>query len=874
MNAERHPPKPGPQLRARLLLSSAAAAIVCVMSAPAPARAQAFQGNAAVSAGAATRIVTGPTSETIRVDSPSAILDWKPNDAAIGGPPIDFLPSGNIATFQNGPNNPSFMVLNRIVPVDPSRAIALNGTVISQIQSLVGTARGGTVAFYSPGGILIGGKAVIDVGNLLLTTIAPFVNGAGSFFIANTYGLNGAVDPKSKITIAAGARISALNPGSYIAMAAPVIEQHGIVKADGSIAYVAGEAVTLTINNGLFDIQVKTGSSSAANTLVHDGTTGGPASTGPGDNQRIYMVAVPKNAAITALLQGNVGFDAAAVAGVRNGEIVLSAGRAVTAADAFVAQPGQGASFRIQGGSFTSDVIGSAATDFIVDSVNADTGFSGNVSLQGDARAHVEAPAGRTVTVAGNLILRSDQDFSNSGGSFGAQGGEAAILTTGGTVRIDGTALLSAIGQGGFNTSGNLAGIGTGGVAEVKVTGGSVQIGGSLTADASGFAGNGAVPSANGAAGNGGTALVSAAGGTVTIGGTTSLKADGNASQIAGGVGVTGPTGTGGLVSIIGDVGGAVTATGFATLSSRGQGGSVLSGTSGTGGTGQGGFSAVAATGGSVKLSAGGNVDAGGKGGSGADGGSGKGGSASLDATDGSISIGAGLDVATDGQGGDSTIGQGGAGGNGTGGLSQILAHSGVGPSSITGTGATASARGSGGAGGAGASAVAGGGGGVGRGGTGRVFADAGNGKLVFGAVTVRTTGLGGSGGAGGGGNGGPGGPGIGGDVAAGTTTGSAAPSVQGSASFASIALDAEGHGGSGGNTAGAGTFGGDGGGALGGNASLFSAAARVAVTGAASLSSSAFGAGGGAGGTAGLQAPASAGTVRAGATLVDFSPT
>ncbi|MDB5693194.1 MAG: hypothetical protein JWO81_2257, partial [Alphaproteobacteria bacterium] len=539
MNAERRPTEIGPRpLRARLLLSSAAAAIVCMtMSAPGPARAQAFQGSEVVSAGAATRLITGPTTETLRIDTPSAILDWTPTDAAIGGPAIDFLPAGNIATFQNGINNKDFMVLNRIVPKDPTRAIALNGTIIGQIQSLTGTARGGTVAFYSPGGILIGGKAVIDVGNLLLTTIAPFVNGAGSFFVANTYGLNGAVDPKSKITISAGAQISALNPGSYIAMAAPVIEQHGIVKADGSIAYVAAESVSLKINNGLFDINVKIGSSSATNTIVHDGTTGGPASTGVGDNQRIYMVAVPKNAAITALLQGNVGFDAASSAAIQNGEIILSAGRDVTSADALVPNTNSNAaaSFRIQGGTITSDVIGSATTDFIVDSINADTSFSGNVTLQADARAHVEAPGGRTVTIGGNLLLRSDQDLSGASGfgNIDAQGGEAAILTTGGIVKIGGSARLSADGRGGFNTSTTTAGIGTGGLAEVNVAKGAVQITGGLTATATGTAGDNASPSTTAATGTGGQALVTATGGSVTIGGATSLNADGTGSRVA-----------------------------------------------------------------------------------------------------------------------------------------------------------------------------------------------------------------------------------------------------------------------------------------------------------------------------------------------------
>ena len=45
--------------------------------------------------------------------------------------------------------------------------------------------------------------------------------------------------------------------------------------------------------------------------LIHTGSTGGPASTGAGDPHAIYLVAMPKNQAITAMLQGDIGFDPA-----------------------------------------------------------------------------------------------------------------------------------------------------------------------------------------------------------------------------------------------------------------------------------------------------------------------------------------------------------------------------------------------------------------------------------------------------------------------------------------------------------------------------------------------------------------------------------
>jgi filamentous hemagglutinin family protein len=292
--------------RAALLLGAAAIAL----GAAEQASAQAFQGTPTVVFGGVLR-TTGPNSETILIDTPSAVINWAPNDIA-GLGTIDFLPAGTTATFTNGPSNSNFIVLNRIIPLNPARPIAFNGTVISQLQSLGGTVKGGTVAFYSPGGIFVGGKAVFDVGSLLLTTIDPILDVNGEFFVANRYSLSGKVDPKSFITVQQGASIKALEEGSYIALASPRILQQGNVQVNGAAAYVAAEAVALTINNGLFDIEVSTGSSSALNTLVHEGNTGGPASTGAGDNHRIYMVAVPKNSAITALLSGSAGFDAAA----------------------------------------------------------------------------------------------------------------------------------------------------------------------------------------------------------------------------------------------------------------------------------------------------------------------------------------------------------------------------------------------------------------------------------------------------------------------------------------------------------------------------------------------------------------------------------
>ena len=145
----------------------------------------------------------------------------------------------------------------------------------------------------------------------------------------------------------------------------------GSVRVNGSAAYVAGEALELRVNNGLFDIIVTTGSDNAT-PLVHTGIDRRPGQRrAPATSTRIYMVAVPKNQAITAILEGNVGFDPAVVAGVENGAIVLSAGHSVVGGnvDRFAdGQPAAGAvaaSFHIRGGTVTSDLTGVAVTDML-----------------------------------------------------------------------------------------------------------------------------------------------------------------------------------------------------------------------------------------------------------------------------------------------------------------------------------------------------------------------------------------------------------------------------------------------------------------------------------------------------------------------------
>jgi len=298
------------RLRERLLLGGALGTLgTLALMAPDPAFTQAFNGNSSVAFGS-VNISDGPGTSTFTINSPSAVIDWTPT----GG---TFLPAGNTATYQNGGGLPNFAVLNRILSANPTN---FSGTVNSRVNG----SPGGTIIFQSPGGIVLGGTARFDVGNLVLTTLNVATDANGEFLGPNNaINFLGANDPDSTIFASPGSQINATIENSYVAMIAPGVAPDGLVQVNGSIAYVAAEQANLTVNQGLFDIQVQVGSGRAVG-ISHLGNSGGPPESSATDNHRIYFVAVPKNQLITMFVGGTVGF--ANMVGMDNGTIVLSAG--------------------------------------------------------------------------------------------------------------------------------------------------------------------------------------------------------------------------------------------------------------------------------------------------------------------------------------------------------------------------------------------------------------------------------------------------------------------------------------------------------------------------------------------------------------------
>ncbi|WP_108788342.1 hypothetical protein [Erythrobacter sp. Alg231-14] len=473
-----------------LTQSSALALATGLVLASSPAQAQSLLAQGTVAEGSAT-ITIAPDATDVSVETNSAVIDWVPDDQS-GFGDILLQPDGTTLTFTNGTGISDFAVLNRITPIDPFSRIILDGNIVSQIQDgMGGSVTGGTVFFYTPGGIVIGSNAVIDVGNLGLTTAAPLTDGNGNFIINDTVDFQQA-EGFSDILIEPGAQINALEEGSYVALFAPAITQAGNIQVNGQAALVAAEAGTITFSpDGLFDIQVSIGNDNGFAALEHSGTTGGPGSTGIGDNHRIYMVSISKNAATTLAINGgsSIGFDVAQVASMDGDVVVLSSGYNITvgeiedvpvnpAINSFIdindQDVGNGS-----GVLFTSQVVGQALTDVNITSIFSNitfeesasflsgginvlvdeaSGFIGSLDAQEDLTliagldrigqdagdVFFRVNNGAVATVAGNLVVASNASIDSNGTNTVTSGTAQVLVNSGGVLNVGGNLIADA----------------------------------------------------------------------------------------------------------------------------------------------------------------------------------------------------------------------------------------------------------------------------------------------------------------------------------------------------------------------------------------------------------------------------------------------
>lgn len=481
----------------RILVSASGLALAtAILAQPTIAQAQSFQGTVGSVVGSAT-VVAGTNTTNVTVSGPSAVINWIPNDNASTGGPILFQAAGTTATFTGDAGD--FAVLNRIIPTGSTRPIQFDGTVRSEISNSGLATPGGTIFFYSPGGILVGANAIFDVGNLALTTSDLAYDANGRFDTAGSFVFKPVTVPGSGISILPGAQITASVDGSYVALVAPRVENGGSITVNGSAALVAADAATITFSpSGLFDIQIDSGTSATGTVAVNTGSITGSAGTSV-FNHRVYMVAVAKNDAITmALGSGStLGFDIAQAADVVGNSIVLSGGHdVVNGAASSSPSFGSGAgkvSISVTDANVTSNFVATTSRGVDFKSVSASglkfahdlvvteaSGASSGINADGSGNVSIA----RNVSINGNVVGTVDAP-SATGQSL------AIRATNGGTISIGGEVSLSAQGTGASSgTAGTPAGDGFGGLAEIAASdGGKITIAGKATIINIGFGG-------------------------------------------------------------------------------------------------------------------------------------------------------------------------------------------------------------------------------------------------------------------------------------------------------------------------------------------------------------------------------------------------
>ena len=430
--------KPG---MARLLAGVSIGAASLVLAAT-PLRAQAVNGTPTPQFGVDGISRSTPGLDAVFVTGSEALIDWSATDS--GGV---FLPEGKTLRFIYDGSSP-YTVLNRVTDSAVGGPLSISGTVES--SSL------GKVWFYNAGGWVVGPKGVFNVGSLILTSL-PITIDPASDTVSRLYGdkneirFGNALDSKSSVSIQSGAQINAtLANSSYVALVAPRVDQAGTVRVNGSAAYVAASAATMTINGGLFDIIVDSGSDDDTG-ISHTGSTTWAANDGSIDtNHGVYLVAVPKNQAMTAVVSGRLGYDGATTAEVVDGSIVLSAGRNVSGGNILTGSiVGGDASLAISnltvGSKGATNNLSADATGTIT--LDATTGSS---TVHGSANLNARGNVAATIDNANSLVVEGDLVMASANGA--TAGNVTASVAGGGSLSVGGALILSSTALGAVQT--------------------------------------------------------------------------------------------------------------------------------------------------------------------------------------------------------------------------------------------------------------------------------------------------------------------------------------------------------------------------------------------------------------------------------------
>ncbi len=603
--------KPASLTHSVLLRSCAPTALAVAAAAlPNAAMAQAFQGSPSTIQGTVAYDRATPGVETVTVQGVDAIIDWTPA-TDVNGAALTFLPDGNTAVFQGAPGETNFAVLNRILPTATFTPTEFAGTVQAFLTDGAGniTGPGGFIAFYSPTGILVSGTAVFQVPQLLLTTNEPddasfsdFASGVGPLLLSGNFGL---------VDIQPGATLTGTPEDSFFIVSASNINMAGDAYFNGSSVYAAGLDVQMSHSSGLFDIFITNGTEGQA--ISHTGNTGGPASTGAGDNHIIYGVARAtsvESGGASMLFSGNLGFDVAATATVANGEIILSANYDVEGRQIDGGSTGQGADSFFNGRGFIPFDIAEVTLDGLATTSNltaisthlaqvttslGSSDFAGDLVVVGRSQAQVNATTGTTISVGGDLFVSANNFFGAESNSFpnAVTGGVAYVSAdTNGQIIVAGRSTVTANGYAEIDDGGTFAGNATGGQAQVLAIGGTIQFGDDLSVSANGQVEDETAPYDSAGGYQGGFAEFTALdGGSLTLDGGLDISAFAASPNLTGANAYIPGDSTGGTIYIgTGDGGGLVSITnGFIVADASGIVGDGFSsdgdGATGTGGT-------------------------------------------------------------------------------------------------------------------------------------------------------------------------------------------------------------------------------------------------------------------------------------------------
>ena len=347
-------------------------------------------------------IANGSGRLDVTLNSSSTVINWKKFD----------VPDNQTINFARNPLVGDAAVLNRVT-----------GTTATDIRGTLSSNPRVSVWVLNPNGILVGSKAVINTGSLVLSTldIDP------DRFIAanNSYRLTGPAGSSSGITIANGAQITVEGGRRGLVMVAPAIDADGSFKAvDQDVAFVTATDVTLTYdNNSPLSITLTRGTSVPGRSQYIRGQVEG--------NDAIFALA-SRETVTDALLRVDASVTTAR-AGTRG--IVLSAGRPAVGAsgvtvDGTAADAGGVGSVEARGALTTLDQDG--GSDILSGATGTGT-FTGALTTARD----VALSAGGALTVAGDVTAGRGYILSGAGVTLG--GDTAAVQAATGSVSITST---------------------------------------------------------------------------------------------------------------------------------------------------------------------------------------------------------------------------------------------------------------------------------------------------------------------------------------------------------------------------------------------------------------------------------------------------